>query len=635
VKIDPVQYYTKYDFLPNVEGGIYGMGFGQLLNPINAGVNTTLNMLIDAGHRRSSGGGFIGRGLNMHGGSVRFKLGEYKPINATAPPSATPSCICRRRSRPGAVPAARHADRSRQGDRGGQGRALSGDVTSQTMQPTTLLALIEQGLKVFTAIYKRVYPRREARTGKLYRLNRALSLRTGRLPDRRPVEEDHARGLRAGRRRRADLRSDMVSDMQMLGRAGFLSAFKDDPLCDPIEIRRRMMAAAKIEGADKIIRKEVPQPPPDPAIELAKMQLVNEGVKVASRRRARIASTRSSRRRRRSTNSRRPTRHRRHADRMDHDAARGRQARNGSIWHETGWFKGADGEWRFEIPGDDRAGVFGLSPERQANSTQQIGEFSKEIIGKENRGLRYPDAIQHPELFDAYPWLVDRSTAVHPLEGGARGSLDRSSGIMRLDEKLDPWEARSVGLHELQHAIQGEEGFARGGSPSSFTQQADAKLARDAMSLRREFDALPSGMDRSAKENAIRENYKSLGIEDWLPSKESWDIAHDRIGNPDEALNRVIKLYNLDKSVTVASPHDVYRRVAGEVEARNVQARKDMTDYERKITPPWKTEDIPAADQVVIRNGDMQFGSMAPMDERAGSGYSLIPVDHDPFAPVQ
>jgi hypothetical protein len=306
-----------------------------------------------------------------------------------------------------------------------------------------------------------------------------------------------------------------------------------------------------------------------------------------------------------------------------------------SIWHETGWFKGADGEWRFEIPGDDRAGVFGLSPERQANSTQQIGEFSKEIIGKENRGLRYPDAIQHPELFDAYPWLVDRSTAVHPLEGGARGSLDRSSGIMRLDEKLDPWEARSVGLHELQHAIQGEEGFARGGSPSSFTQQADAKLARDAMSLRREFDALPSGMDRSAKENAIRENYKSLGIEDWLPSKESWDIAHDRIGNPDEALNRVIKLYNLDKSVTVASPHDVYRRVAGEVEARNVQARKDMTDYERKITPPWKTEDIPAADQVVIRNGDMQFGSMAPMDERAGSGYSLIPVDHDPFAPVQ
>jgi chaperonin GroES len=83
VKIDPVQYYTKYDFLPNVEGGIYGMGFGQLLNPINAGVNTTLNMLIDAGHRQVVGGGFIGRGLNMHGGSVRFKLGEYKPINAT------------------------------------------------------------------------------------------------------------------------------------------------------------------------------------------------------------------------------------------------------------------------------------------------------------------------------------------------------------------------------------------------------------------------------------------------------------------------------------------------------------------------------------------------------------------------
>ena len=48
VKIEPIHYYTKYDFLPNPDGGIYGVGFGQLLRPINEAVNTTLNQLIDA-----------------------------------------------------------------------------------------------------------------------------------------------------------------------------------------------------------------------------------------------------------------------------------------------------------------------------------------------------------------------------------------------------------------------------------------------------------------------------------------------------------------------------------------------------------------------------------------------------------
>ncbi|MDO8533524.1 MAG: hypothetical protein Q7S17_02120, partial [Xanthobacteraceae bacterium] len=41
-------YYTKYDFIPNPDGGFYGLGFGQLLGPINDAVNTVINMLIDA-----------------------------------------------------------------------------------------------------------------------------------------------------------------------------------------------------------------------------------------------------------------------------------------------------------------------------------------------------------------------------------------------------------------------------------------------------------------------------------------------------------------------------------------------------------------------------------------------------------
>ena len=39
-KIRATQYYTQYDFLPNPEGGLPGVGLGQLLNPINARVSS-------------------------------------------------------------------------------------------------------------------------------------------------------------------------------------------------------------------------------------------------------------------------------------------------------------------------------------------------------------------------------------------------------------------------------------------------------------------------------------------------------------------------------------------------------------------------------------------------------------------
>jgi hypothetical protein len=42
---------------------------------------------------------------------------------------------------------------------------------------------------------------------------------------------------------------------------------------------------------------------------------------------------------------------------------------------------------------------------------------------------------------------------------------------------------------------------------------------------------------------------------------------------------------------------DRYRRTAGEVEARNVEARKDMTPSQRRAKPPWTTEDVPRSRQ--------------------------------------
>jgi len=44
---------------------------------------------------------------------------------------------------------------------------------------------------------------------------------------------------------------------------------------------------------------------------------------------------------------------------------------------------------------------------------------------------------------------------------------------------------------------------------------------------------------------------------------------------------------------------DSYNRLAGEVEARNVQYRKNMTKEERISIPPWETQDVPYSEQIL------------------------------------
>ena len=81
LKIDPVEHYTKYSFIPAPDGGFYDLGFGALLGPLNDSVNTLINQLIDAGSLQNSNTGFIGKGARIKGGKVRFLPGEWKRVN--------------------------------------------------------------------------------------------------------------------------------------------------------------------------------------------------------------------------------------------------------------------------------------------------------------------------------------------------------------------------------------------------------------------------------------------------------------------------------------------------------------------------------------------------------------------------
>lgn len=55
-----------------------------------------------------------------------------------------------------------------------------------------------------------------------------------------------------------------------------------------------------------------------------------------------------------------------------------------------------------------------------------------------------------------------------------------------------------------------------------------------------------------------------------------------------------------------AEPFDMYHRLAGEVEARNIQKRMDMPLEARQAQPPWQTQDVPSREQLVLdNNSDM------------------------------
>lgn len=172
VSITAKEYYTKYDFIPNPDGGFYSIGFGRLLGPINESVNTILNQLIDAGTLSNLQTGFIGKGLRIKMGDARFTPGEWKAVNATGDdlkkqilplPVREPSQVLFNLLNLLITAGKELASVA---------EIMTGKMPGQNTPATTTMATIEQGMKVFTAVYKRVFKSMTREFRKLYLLNK-------------------------------------------------------------------------------------------------------------------------------------------------------------------------------------------------------------------------------------------------------------------------------------------------------------------------------------------------------------------------------------------------------------------------------------------------------------------------------
>jgi len=81
VSIRPEKTFTKYGLIPAPDGSHMDLGFGRLLGPINAAVDTALNQLFDAGTIANYGGGFLGRGARFKGGQYQFTPGKWVTVD--------------------------------------------------------------------------------------------------------------------------------------------------------------------------------------------------------------------------------------------------------------------------------------------------------------------------------------------------------------------------------------------------------------------------------------------------------------------------------------------------------------------------------------------------------------------------
>ncbi len=269
VAIKPDNYYTKYSFFPNPDGGFYDLGFGRLLGPINASVDTLINQLIDAGSLSNLQSGFIGKGLRIKMGDSRFTPGEWKAVNATGDdikkqifplPVREPSQVLFKLLELLAQSAKELASVA---------EIFVGKMPGQNTPATTTMASIEQGMKLFTAVYKRVYRSMTKEFQKIFVLNRKYldpEVFVSVLDE--PVQQSDYLGPADDIIPAAD--PNAASSQERLQKAQNLLQLLQLGTINPMEVTQRLLDAMEEPAIEKLIMQ--PQPQVDPKVQQMQMK---------------------------------------------------------------------------------------------------------------------------------------------------------------------------------------------------------------------------------------------------------------------------------------------------------------------------------------------------------------------------
>lgn len=230
-----------------------------------------------------------------------------------------------------------------------------------------------------------------------------------------------------------------------------------------------------------------------------------------------------------------------------------------TVRRQTGWYRGYDGKWRFEI--DDSKMRF-INHREESRRTWKLDEL-----------------IRHDALFAAYLELRDYTVLNFGISDDVEAAFYPGLNRITLDPRLSRAEKRAALIHEIQHAIQLIEGFTAGATTDYW--RGSLKTAEEKqLELRlRDFDApyiffeadmrkLLEGTpaaERDAAQTALEKHYDEAPVREY------------------------VDLYNRLRDLRAEREQDAeraYRNTAGEIEASDVANRIGLSAKQRAETRP-------------------------------------------------
>ena len=270
------------------------------------------------------------------------------------------------------------------------------------------------------------------------------------------------------------------------------------------------------------------------------------------------------------------------------------------IWQKTGWFKDKDGAWKFEI-GDSKAR---LNPNFKS-------------------GGRLSELLEHEELFKAYPELKDIKIKKISDEGGEKlGYYDPNKKEIAINNIGD----KSTLMHEVQHAIQDIEGFARGG-------EYDIVWNAAVRTIEKKYENELAKLEKIAneawkKEEPLQKAYIELFDKGLKDSPEAQRLLKEREPYSKKGWEARNKIRNIKwaiedekNAITDKDMYEAYQKIHGEVEARNVQNRLNLDDAAG--THPYETFDINPNETFVSREDGISFSVKDALQKERRGVYNV------------
>lgn len=218
------------------------------------------------------------------------------------------------------------------------------------------------------------------------------------------------------------------------------------------------------------------------------------------------------------------------------------------IRKETGWFKGYDGKWRFEIDNSElefktdikknRAAAIELAKmkvksaeleEKIVNNTATKAEENEyynldEKMIEYRKGVKLSDVINHPKLFEAYPQLKNVDV-YYEISSVNRGVYSSNGNVIMLNPMHTIDEQKESIIHEIQHAIQGIENFANGSNLEYWKNLGYSDEEAMAMYYN-------TAGEREARDVSARRDYNAEQRKNIRPDIDRKDVVFANSGDP-------------------------------------------------------------------------------------------------------